>query len=153
MHGRRGEDGQPLPSGGRVFRFAHKPKDFAGDRQPLPVGFNGFELSTDEKVGRPLRLSVFSTDLTTTAQGWRIAGAKHNLVLLLSIDGIRSLKLALDNPGIDVVWHHMDIPLPGIDGHAGITGWDVDKVQRRYLRMKLADTSNVSEFRGDQVSE
>ena len=113
MHGRRGEDGQPLPSGGRVFRFAHKPKDFAGDRQPLPVGFNGFELSTDEKVGRPLRLSVFSTDLTTTAQGWRIAGAKHNLVLLLSIDGIRSLKLALDNPGIDVVWHHMDIPLPG----------------------------------------
>ena len=145
----RGEDGQPLPDGGVVIRFAHKPKDYAGDGKPLPVSFEGsFLLSTDEKENPPSRLSVFQEVLTTPAQGWRLAGSRHTLLLRVSTRDIRGLRKTANNEAIDVVWHHIDSPLPGAEGHAGIVGWAVESKSRKFFRLKLAELSDAKEFSG-----
>ena len=144
----RGEDGQPIPDGGVVLRFAHKPKDYAGDGKPLPVSFTGFAPSTDERENPPLRVSVFQEALTTPAQGWRVAGSRHNLLLRLSTGDIRGLRKTANNVAIDVVWHHIDSPLPGAEGHAGVVGWAEESKSRKFFRLKLAELSDAEEFSG-----
>jgi hypothetical protein len=107
MLDRRGGDGQPLPSGEHVLRFAHKPKDFQQTQKPLPISIDIFLPSSAEKEDPPLRISVFAEALTSREQAWRIAGSKHDLVVRISVNEIRALREQCGNSEIDVVWHHI----------------------------------------------
>jgi len=146
-----GEDGQPLPDGEVVFRFAIAPKDFDRDGKPLSVSLGSFELSSQEKFNPPPRLSVFAASVTTYDQGWLIAGAKHDLVFDLSVHEVRLLRIPHDNPSIDVVWHHIESDAPGAQGHAGLIGLaEGDKLKKKKLRFALAELagSNARKFAG-----
>jgi hypothetical protein len=140
---KRGEDGAPLPHGEWVLRLSARPKDFHVNGKAPPIAF---KLSTTETQEKMPKLSVFAESLTTPEQAWTIAGAKknHELVLRLSVDAIRALRPGADAPSaetLDVVWHHIADPLPGAEGHAGVTG--LDGTNRKIFRRKLTDIAQA----------
>lgn len=137
-------EGESLPSSDSILRLSMypKPKDFAKTKKAEPTSF---VLSTAEKNQPPFRLSVFSESRTTPQQARYVVNKeKLYLCLRLDVDFVRSLDSEMD-----VVWHRIDDPSPGAEGHAGITGLgpDIDSVKAKRLRALLAEAAEAHLFK------
>lgn len=146
---RRGEDGEPVPPGETVLRLGIPSMDFAERRRASP---NWFELSSEDKLQIPPKVSVFCAKLTTPSQAWELQGGReeYTAAAWLNVDQVRSLRPEPDSPevaSLDVVWDHLDDPRRGAEGHAGVTGLDrrglVTRVHTRSYRLKLADLATA----------
>jgi hypothetical protein len=154
---RPGQDGEPLPAGEWVLRFAALTKDVLETGKPSP---RAFELSSEDRQSAPPRLSVWAERLTTARQAWMLMGAKpeYQLILRLNVDVIRALRPEPDAPavpGLDVQWDRLIVQdeagrrvpdtRPGAEGHAGITGLarggEMTRLHTKSLRSQLADAA------------
>ena len=167
-----GADGDPAPSGTVVRRFGPQPSPknqnepghallAAGRAWPGLFAFS----SAEQALERP-RLSVWLSGLTTSAQAWRLVGAKpgNRILVRLRVDTIRTVLVtgegdAPATPPLDVVWERATAADPtdslgrvpetrdGWQGHCGIDGlYRGTKPQQRKLRSLLADTAQPGDL-------
>lgn len=117
----------------------------------VPETFEGyFNLSSDDKNQKPVRLSVFDCDRTRVEQAKAILDRVQASAVTLNVSDVRSI----DEEGLDRL-DVVDDPLPsthpkvtmeGADGHCAILGLDQGtKTDRRRLRFALVDISSRAE--------
>jgi hypothetical protein len=125
--------GEPVPSEEEVFRLSFLSSD--GKISP-----EAFELSSADKQQTPPRLSVFARSRTTPAQAWEITSRNPRFISVARLATSRLRQIALE-----VRWDPITSSLPGADGHAALLGLDRgNKLERKILRVKLADLANES---------
>ena len=125
--------GAPLPSEEEVFRLSFLSSD--GKISP-----EAFELSSADKQQTPARLSVFGRSRTTPAQAWEITNRNPRFISVACLATSRLRQVALE-----VRWDPITSLPPGADGHAALLGLDQgNKLERKILRVKLADLANES---------
>jgi hypothetical protein len=156
------KDGQPLPSGAKVFRLFKLSKDGA-------ISEECFQLSTIDKSSPRKLFSVWESTCTTIPQALSfLQGDKegYQKYAVLQVDAIRSIRPAPDvseiSPFLDVIWDRLFLPgteipdtRPGAQGHCGISGLARDELPSQYptekryvknlrksLRSQLTDFAN-----------
>lgn len=134
----------PVPSGCRVIRLAHVPKDYGEKGKILAIQLDqevkAFEMSSLDKKSIPPHLSVWEESCTTPKEAYSFLqeNSPCRLVIRLNVDEVRKIEVLAEDKNkysglLDVIWVHKLIESngnmirdcrPGAKGHAGITGLD-----------------------------
>jgi hypothetical protein len=121
--------GDDLDRGLTVLRLAPNVHPFVPAGQPGVTGDAFHPSPADEEeakeLGQPIRLSVWETQLTTTAQARLIHGRLDTIAVTLGVADVLDIREKMAVALLRVVWD----PLPpergsGANGHCGIEGLD-----------------------------
>lgn len=149
-----GELNEPIPGGTRVFRLA-RPESSTGE----PT-YTAFELSTEDRVQEPPKLSVWLDALTQPEQAREVIPhpQSYTFALYLKTDTVRTIHQRLPGPPqmitpLDVVWDPLPTPPQyshrprWLDGHCGVTGL----LRPPQIERKVYKTLRTLLFRASEI--
>lgn len=156
MNSKPGKHLEALVDGAIVLRFV-----ISQDTDTV-IDASAFELSSEEKIKGPHRISVWEKSLTPVSVAKEfVSNPKRDLVVELNVGEIRSLvdNITNENFGLDVLWDHLEDCINqeegqrypdaknGCEGHCGIFGiYPNNKTVRKRLRATLTELANKSNF-------